>query len=89
LLDEPLSALDALTRRMLQSEIMRIQLEFDKTVLMITHDVMEALMLADKVFLLSHLPMRIIKEINLRDLPKPRYHLDSNWPRWQRIYFPR
>ena len=77
LLDEPLSALDALTRRMLQSEIMRIQLEFDKTVLMITHDVMEALMLADKVFLLSHLPMRIIKEINLRDLPKPRYHLDS------------
>jgi len=77
LLDEPLSALDALTRRMLQSEIKRIQLEFNKTVLMITHDVMEALMLADKVFLLSHLPMRIIKEINLRDLPKPRYHLDS------------
>ena len=77
LLDEPLSALDALTRRMLQSEIMRIQLEFDKTVLMITHDVMEALMLADKIFLLSCLPMRIIKEIDLSNLPKPRYHLDS------------
>jgi NitT/TauT family transport system ATP-binding protein len=43
---------------------------------MITHDIMEALMLADKIFLLSHLPMRIIKEIDLSNLPKPRYHLD-------------
>lgn len=76
LLDEPLSALDALTRQSLQKEILRIQLEFDKTVLMITHDIMEALMLADKIFLLSHLPMRIIKEIDLSNLPKPRYHLD-------------
>lgn len=75
LLDEPLSALDALTRRLLQKEILRIQLEFEKTVLMITHDIKEALFLADRIFLLSHLPTGIIKEIDMRDMPKPRQNL--------------
>lgn len=75
LLDEPLSALDALTRRLLQKEILRIQLEFKKTVLMITHDIKEALLLADRIFLLSHLPTGIIKEIDMRDMPKPRQSL--------------
>lgn len=75
LLDEPLSALDALTRRLLQKEILRIQLEFEKTVLMITHDIKEALLLADRIFLLSHLPTGIIKEIDMRDMPKPRQSL--------------
>jgi NitT/TauT family transport system ATP-binding protein len=60
---------------LLQKEILRIQLEFEKTVLMITHDIKEALLLADRIFLLSHLPTGIIKEIDMRDMPKPRQNL--------------
>ena len=53
LLDEPLSALDAITRRSLQSLLLMLQIEFDKSILMITHDIDEALMLADEVLVLS------------------------------------
>ena len=71
LLDEPLSALDAITRRSLQSLLLLLQTEFKKTILMITHDIEEALLLADEVCLLSPIPM-IIKEQFVLDWPKPR-----------------
>lgn len=71
LLDEPLSALDTITRRKLQSLLLMLQVEFKKTILMITHDIDEALTLADKVYLLSNKPMRILEQYRL-DLPKPR-----------------
>ena len=71
LLDEPLSALDAITRKSLQSLLLLLQSEFKRTLLMITHDVDEALLLADDLYLLSGKPMRIIEKISLHG-EKPR-----------------
>ncbi|UCF94600.1 MAG: ABC transporter ATP-binding protein [Desulfobacterales bacterium] len=71
LLDEPLSALDAITRRSLQSLLLMLQSEFDKSILMITHDIEEALLLADEVLVLSQPPMRILERFVL-DGRKPR-----------------
>ncbi len=75
LLDEPLSSLDAITRRNLQAHLLLLQTEFKKTLLMITHDIEEALLLADEIYLLSVQPMKI-KEKFILDLPKPRQFND-------------
>ena len=71
LLDEPLSALDAITRRSLAGLLLRLQTDFEKDILMITHDVEEALLLADEVVVLSRRPMRILRRLPV-DLQKPR-----------------
>ena len=71
LLDEPLSALDAITRRSLQTLILMLQVEFEKTILMITHDIEEALRLADEVLVLSGRPMQILDRFSLKE-SKPR-----------------
>ncbi len=71
LLDEPLSALDAITRKSLQSLLLLLQSEYNRTLVMITHDVDEALLLADDLYLLSAKPMRIIEKIVLA-AEKPR-----------------
>jgi NitT/TauT family transport system ATP-binding protein len=71
LLDEPLSALDAITRSSLQSLLLLLQSEFNKSILMITHNIDEALMLADEVLVLGQLPMRILEHFSL-DGAKPR-----------------
>ncbi len=71
LLDEPLSALDAITRRELQSLLLMLQKEFNKTVLMITHDIEEALTLADDIILLGPAPMTILERFQPR-ASKPR-----------------
>jgi NitT/TauT family transport system ATP-binding protein len=70
-LDEPLSALDAITRRSLQALLLLLQSEFGKTILMITHDIEEALLLADEVLLLRRRPMGIEERFRLVQ-PKPR-----------------
>lgn len=71
LLDEPFGALDALTRRELQDWLLGVWQEFNQTVIFITHDVEEALYLADRVIVLSARPGRIIRELAV-DLPRPR-----------------
>jgi ABC-type nitrate/sulfonate/bicarbonate transport system ATPase subunit len=71
LLDEPLSALDTITRRSLQSLLLLLQTEFKKTILMITHDIEEALLLADEIYLLNPMPMAISRHFVLNS-PKPR-----------------
>jgi NitT/TauT family transport system ATP-binding protein len=71
LLDEPLSALDAITRTSLQSLLLLLQSEFNKSILMITHNIDEALVLADEVLVMSQLPMKILEHFNLSG-PKPR-----------------
>ena len=76
LLDEPLSALDAITRRSLQSLLLLLQSEFNKTILMITHDIEEALLLADEVLVLSRSPMKVLEQFILTR-PKPRHLNDS------------
>jgi NitT/TauT family transport system ATP-binding protein len=65
MLDEPLSALDAITRSSLQSLLLMLQAEFDKSILMITHDIEEALVLADDILVLSRRPMRILEGFSL------------------------
>ena len=71
LLDEPLSALDAITRRQLQAYLLLLQTGFNKTILMVTHDVEEALLLADDLLVLTAAPMQICERIRV-DMPKPR-----------------
>ncbi len=72
LMDEPFSALDALTRGMLQDEVRRICVETGQTSFMITHDVDEALFLADRIVLMTNGPGAVIAEIVENPLPKDR-----------------
>ncbi|MBW2648724.1 MAG: ABC transporter ATP-binding protein [Deltaproteobacteria bacterium] len=70
LLDEPLSSLDAITRRSLQGLLLLLQSEFNKTILMITHDIEEALLLSDELLVLTPMPMRV-RERFVLEMPKP------------------
>ena len=72
LMDEPFSALDALTRGVLQEEVLRICAETQQTVFMITHDVDEAILLADKIVLMTNGPEAKIAEIVVNTLPRSR-----------------
>jgi nitrate/nitrite transport system ATP-binding protein len=72
LMDEPFSALDALTRGTLQDEVRRICLTTGQTVFMITHDVDEAIYLADKIVLMTNGPRAVLAEIVENPLPKER-----------------
>ncbi len=72
LMDEPFSALDALTRGTLQDEVRRICLDTGQTVFMITHDVDEAIYLADKIVLMTNGPEAMVAEIVENPLPKDR-----------------
>jgi nitrate/nitrite transport system ATP-binding protein len=72
LMDEPFSALDALTRGTLQDEVRRICTSTGQTVFMITHDVDEAIYLADKIVLMTNGPEAMIAEVVENPLPKDR-----------------
>jgi nitrate/nitrite transport system ATP-binding protein len=72
LMDEPFSALDALTRGTLQDEVRRICTSTGQTVFMITHDVDEAIYLADKIVLMTNGPQAMIAEVVENPLPKDR-----------------
>ena len=76
LMDEPFSALDALTRGALQDEVRRICLTTGQTVFMITHDVDEAIYLADRVVLMTNGPNAVFAEIVENPLPKDRVRAD-------------
>ena len=75
LLDEPFGALDALTRAGLQDELMRIVRDTGATVLMVTHDVDEAVLLSDRIVMMTNGPAATIGEILEVDLPRPRDRL--------------
>ncbi len=75
LLDEPFGALDALTRASLQDELMRIVQETKATTLMVTHDVDEAVLLSDRIVMMTNGPSATIGEILDVDLPRPRDRL--------------
>ncbi|WP_336486757.1 ABC transporter ATP-binding protein [Methylobacterium nigriterrae] len=76
LMDEPFSALDSFTREGLQDELQRIQAKTGKTVLFVTHDIDEAVTLADRVVVLAGSPGRIAAEVRI-PLPRPRRRRDE------------
>lgn len=79
LLDEPFSALDAITRLTMQEWLIEQWQQLDKTILFITHDIDEALFLSDRIFILAEKPVRTIREVvvplsrprTMRDLAQP------------------
>lgn len=76
LMDEPFGALDALTRANLQDELMKIMAATGATTVMVTHDVDEAVLLSDRVVMLTNGPSATIGEILEVDLPRPRSRLE-------------
>jgi len=76
LLDEPFGALDALTRAHLQDSVMQIHLKLGNTVIMITHDVDEAVLLSDRIVMMTNGPAATIGEVLAVDLPRPRDRIE-------------
>ena len=72
LMDEPFGALDALTRAHLQDSLMEIQQQLGNTVIMITHDVDEAVLLSDRIVMMTNGPAASIGEVLSVNLPRPR-----------------
>jgi nitrate/nitrite transport system ATP-binding protein len=72
LLDEPFGALDALTRAKLQDELLKIVAATGSTVLMVTHDVDEAVLLSDRIVMMTNGPGATIGEVVTVELPRPR-----------------
>ena len=76
LLDEPFGALDALTRAHLQDSVMQIHARLGNTVLMITHDVDEAVLLSDRIVMMTNGPAATIGDVLEVELPRPRRRLE-------------
>jgi nitrate/nitrite transport system ATP-binding protein len=72
LMDEPFGALDALTRAHLQDELLKIVARTQSTVVMVTHDVDEAVLLSDRIVMMTNGPAATIGQILCVDLPRPR-----------------
>lgn len=80
-MDEPFSALDALSREEMGFELLRIWREEPKTVLFITHSISEAVLLADKVIVMSPRPGTLVESITI-DLPRPRSEATIKLPKF-------
>jgi len=86
LLDEPFGALDALTRGTIQDELVRICAATRQTVFMITHDVDESILLADRILLMSNGPNACVAEVVENTLPRPRdRHSIHHDPQYYRV----
>lgn len=87
LMDEPFGALDALTRAHMQDSLMEIQEELNNTVIMITHDVDEAVLLSDRIVMMTNGPAATIGEVLHVDLERPRDRLalaqDTNYNQYR------
>jgi NitT/TauT family transport system ATP-binding protein len=71
LMDEPFGALDAQTRVIMQENLLRLWSEFGTTIVFVTHDIEEAIFLADRVLIMSSSPGQILRTVDIR-LPRPR-----------------
>jgi ABC-type nitrate/sulfonate/bicarbonate transport system ATPase subunit len=86
LMDEPFGALDALTRRFLQQQLLRIWQQNQKTILFITHSVQEAVYLADRIIVMTARP-GTIKSDYMVDLPRPRDYASDRFREMERVIF--
>ena len=83
LLDEPFASVDALTRARLQEELLRIWREYQKTVLFVTHNIREALLLADRIVVLTPRPGRV-RACLAPDIPRPRREHLAELVSWEK-----
>ncbi|MNC40133.1 Aliphatic sulfonates import ATP-binding protein SsuB [compost metagenome] len=84
LLDEPFAALDAITRQTMQNELLSLWEKTRKTVLMVTHQIDEAVLLSDRVIVFSARPASIVEEIRI-SLPRPRSPQVRENPQFDRL----
>ncbi|NJP36226.1 ATP-binding cassette domain-containing protein [Alkalicoccus luteus] len=84
LMDEPFAALDTFTRYYLQDELLRIQQEEKTNIVLVTHDIDEAVYLADRVFIMDANPGRIRRTVPI-ELPKPRDRSDRDFQYYRRL----
>lgn len=85
LMDEPFAALDAQNRLLQQQEFLKLWERIRSTVILVTHDLHEAIMLSDRVVLISHRPGRVIADMQI-DLPRPRGEECRQDPLFERYY---
>ncbi len=86
LLDEPFAALDAQTRILMQERLMKLLGSYEGTVFLVTHDISEAILLADRVIVFSHRPAHVAREIEIT-LPRPRSAVHTrSTPEFQKLY---
>ena len=86
LLDEPFGALDIITRNDMQDWLLQLRENYNRTTLLVTHDIDEALYLSDRIFILSNKPTHILQEIDLSKEEKSREWLFSQSERKKDIY---
>jgi ABC-type nitrate/sulfonate/bicarbonate transport system ATPase subunit len=84
LLDEPFGALDALTRVQMQEWLLQLWDSLRKTIVLITHDMDEAILLSDRVYVLTHRPGRVTMVLDV-DLPRPRSYEQVTEPSFARL----
>ncbi|NJC12974.1 NitT/TauT family transport system ATP-binding protein [Micromonospora profundi] len=85
LMDEPFAALDAQNRLIQQQEFLKLWERIRSTVILVTHDLHEAIMLSDRVVLISHRPGRVIADLRI-DLPRPRGQEVRHNPLFEKYY---
>jgi NitT/TauT family transport system ATP-binding protein len=86
LMDEPFAALDAQTRMLLQQEFLRLWERVNATVIFVTHDLGEAILLGDRVVLVSHRPGRVVADVAI-EIPRPRTtEIELDDPNFRRYY---
>lgn len=86
LMDEPFGALDTFTRYYLQDELLQIQQRENTTIILVTHDIDEAIYLSDRIFIMKANPGEVHKEITLQ-MSKPRNRSDSDFQHYRELIF--
>ena len=86
LMDEPFGALDTFTRYYLQNELLHIQQREKMTIILVTHDIDEAIYLADRILIMKPNPGEIHREISLK-MGKPRDRSDSDFQHYRELIF--